>query len=73
MAGVNKQFQLSASAAEVYQRYSGRILDIWVRGLVELGELRQGERVLDVACGTGSVARLATLGVGSGLLIWQYF
>ena len=65
MINVNRQFQLSASATELYQRYSGRMLEIWIRSLVELAELQPGERVLDVACGNGSVARVAALGVGS--------
>ncbi len=33
--------------------------------LVEAAALKHGERVLDVACGTGVVARLASKGVGS--------
>ena len=65
MASVDRQFQLSGNATELYARYSGRIMDPWVRGLVELAELQTGERVIDVACGTGSVARLAAPGVGS--------
>jgi len=35
------------------------------RDLIRKAELRPGERVLDVACGTGIVARLASEGVGN--------
>lgn len=35
------------------------------RGLVKIAALQPGERVLDVACGTGVVARLASEAVGS--------
>ena len=40
------------------------ILGPWAPGLVELAALQQGERVLDLACGTGLVARLAAQKVG---------
>jgi len=54
------------SAAENYQRYFvpaiGRPLAV---GLIAAAELTSGERVLDVACGTGVVARLAREAVGA--------
>jgi ubiquinone/menaquinone biosynthesis C-methylase UbiE len=56
----------SENAAENYERYFvptiGRPL---ATDLVELAALRPGERVVDVACGTGIVARLAVERVGA--------
>jgi len=44
--------------AEVYASYLGpTIADPWTRVLLEYAAPRSGERVLDLACGTGSVAR----------------
>jgi ubiquinone/menaquinone biosynthesis C-methylase UbiE len=60
-----EQWQLSASAAELYERYPVQyILAPWAPGLVALAHLQLGERVLDVACGTGVVARRAAPAVG---------
>jgi ubiquinone/menaquinone biosynthesis C-methylase UbiE len=35
------------------ERYPPDNLSFWIRWLVELGDLRRGQRVLDVGCGTG--------------------
>ncbi|WP_397475004.1 class I SAM-dependent methyltransferase [Pusillimonas sp.] len=52
-------------AAEVYERYLSRaIADPWTRVLLELASPQPGERVLDLACGTGSVARQVAPMVG---------
>ena len=60
-----EQWQLSASAAELYERYPVQyILGPWAPGLVAVAHLQLGERVLDVACGTGVVARRAAPAVG---------
>ena len=59
-------FQLSGSAPELYQRYGvAAIGTAKAQELVTLAALQPGERVLDVACGTGVVARQAAQAVGT--------
>ena len=61
----NGQWQLSAEAAELYERCPARyILGPWAPLLVDAACLAPDERVLDVACGTGVVARVAAKHVG---------
>lgn len=61
----NEQWQISGSAAELYERFVARyILGPWAQGLVDAAKLRPGERALDLACGTGVVARIAAETVG---------
>jgi ubiquinone/menaquinone biosynthesis C-methylase UbiE len=63
----NGQWQLSAEAAELYERYVARyILGPWAPLLVDVAHVDIGERALDVACGTGVVARIAAQRVGPG-------
>lgn len=58
-------FQLRGSAPELYQRYGvAAIGTAKAQELVTLTALQPGERVLDVACGTGVVARHAAQAVG---------
>jgi ubiquinone/menaquinone biosynthesis C-methylase UbiE len=60
-----EQWQLSMKAAELYERYPARyILGPWAPLLVDAARLTGGERVLDVACGTGVVAHAAAKRVG---------
>ena len=52
--------QLSGNAPEMYERYLvPALFSPWARVLVEHAALQPSDRVLDVACGTGVVARLA--------------
>jgi ubiquinone/menaquinone biosynthesis C-methylase UbiE len=59
------------TAAEMYDRYFGpAMFEPWGRRLLELAGVRAGERVLDLACGTGIVSRqLAPLAGPTGRLV----
>jgi ubiquinone/menaquinone biosynthesis C-methylase UbiE len=60
-------WQLERASAELYDRFLvGPVTGVWARSLVERVGLRPGTHVLDVACGTGVVARLAASAVGDG-------
>lgn len=61
----SSRWQLSGNAAEFYERYSKFMLEPWVPALIEAVDLQPGERVIDVACGTGFVARQAGRRVGA--------
>ena len=58
-------WQLDGDAAEAYERYLATSFAPWARRLVELAGIGSGQRVLDVACGTGIVARQAAASVGA--------
>jgi len=63
--GEKSGWQLSDNAPESYERYVvPYILGPWTPILVEMAALQRGERVIDLACGTGVVARLAAQKVG---------
>jgi len=58
-------FQVSGDAAELYEQYAVRyFIGPWAPALVATAALQPAERVLDLACGTGVVARLAASKVG---------
>lgn len=64
--GDQERWQVEGSAAELYQRYLvPAVTSLWACDLVDRSALRVGERVLDVACGTGVVARVAARRVGA--------
>ena len=59
------QWQVAGSAPEVYEReLVPAVFGVWAPILVGLARHRPGNRVLDVACGTGIVARIASARVG---------
>jgi ubiquinone/menaquinone biosynthesis C-methylase UbiE len=60
-----ERWQVAGNAAEIYQsKLVPAVFGPWGPRVVELAALRSGLRVLDVACGTGLVARLAAEAVG---------
>src|ERR1051325_10133317 len=65
-----QQWQFAGNVPENYERYLvPSIFGPWAADLVEAATLRRGDRVLDIASGTGIVARTAarTLGTGSNV------
>lgn len=63
----NGHWQLEGSAAELYQRYLvPAITTKWAEHLVERAHPQPGEAVVDIACGTGVVARLAATKAAQG-------
>ena len=58
-------FQVSTDAAEVYEsKFVPAIFGEWAPHLVEIAGVAPGQSVLDVACGTGAVAREAASRMG---------
>jgi ubiquinone/menaquinone biosynthesis C-methylase UbiE len=61
-----KQWQLDGHAPEAYERYLvPAFFARWAERLVDSASIQPGERILDVACGTGIVARTAAPRAGS--------
>lgn len=59
--------QLSGTGPEAYERYIvSAWMGEWAQVLVDIAEVRPGARLLDVACGTGVVARKAAPLAGPG-------
>jgi SAM-dependent methyltransferase len=60
MQSATETFQLSIAAAEAYEsKFVPALFADWAPHLVELAGVAPGQAVLDVACGTGIVARTA--------------
>ena len=59
------QWQVAGSAPEVYEReLVPAVFGAWAPILVDLARPMLGERVVDIACGTGIIARVAAVKVG---------
>ncbi len=61
----SNKYHLAGNTAELYQANNVRyLLSPWAERLMETAAIQPGERVLDVACGTGLIARLAAIAAG---------
>jgi ubiquinone/menaquinone biosynthesis C-methylase UbiE len=66
----HEHWQLDGSAPELYERYLvPAITSIWAADLIDRARPKPGDSVLDVACGTGAVTRLAAKQVLSGRVV----
>jgi ubiquinone/menaquinone biosynthesis C-methylase UbiE len=54
-------WQLSGDAPAAYMQYALKILEPWTDDLIRSAGCRDGDRVLDIACGTGLVASRVSL------------
>ena len=60
-------FQIPLETAEAYEsRFVPALFADWAPHVVDMGDVTTGQSVLDVACGTGIVARSAAARVGAG-------
>lgn len=61
----NSGFQVQKSAPRYYDSHVAIFMVPFVETVVNAA-VKRGDRILDVACGTGSATRLASIAVGSG-------
>ena len=63
---INEPFKITLEAAHLYERVVAQhILGPWAPSLVDAARVAEGERVLDLACGTGVVTRIAAQRAGA--------
>jgi ubiquinone/menaquinone biosynthesis C-methylase UbiE len=63
-APIEEGWQIEGDSAEAYETYLASAFRPWADDLIARAAVREGERVLDVASGTGIVARQAAPKVG---------
>ena len=70
-SAVSETFQITPEQAQAYEElFVPALFAQWAPMMVDLADLREGQRVLDVACGTGVAARAAADRVGgSGAVV----
>jgi ubiquinone/menaquinone biosynthesis C-methylase UbiE len=62
--------QVASEAAELYEQFFvPSLFQVWPTHLLDAMAVKQGDRVLDIACGTGVLARTAVDRVGSPGLV----
>jgi len=61
---MNSGWQLAGDAPASYTRFGHKIMEPWTDDLIRSAGCRDGDRVLDVACGTGIVANRISLVTG---------
>jgi ubiquinone/menaquinone biosynthesis C-methylase UbiE len=67
MQSSTETFQISMAAAEIYEsKFVPALFAEWAPHLVDFAGIRPGQAVLDVACGTGIVARTVADRLGDG-------
>jgi 2-polyprenyl-3-methyl-5-hydroxy-6-metoxy-1,4-benzoquinol methylase len=66
----HEHWQLDGSAPELYERHLvPAITSIWASDLIDRVEPKAGQSVLDIACGTGVVARSAAERMATGRVV----
>lgn len=66
----HEHWQLNGSAPELYERYLvPAITSIWASDLIDRAKPQPNDHVLDVACGTGAVTRLAAGKITDGRVV----
>jgi ubiquinone/menaquinone biosynthesis C-methylase UbiE len=66
----HEHWQLDGSSAELYERYLvPAITSIWAIDLVDRVQPQPGQSILDIACGTGVVARMIGERIGVGRIV----